>query len=93
MTFVAGPACKWRMNICLEEFWILGRMRIVAAPAVHHRCIDINVGFLERIGRHIVALAAKLLDGLHEQPIFCRHMRLVTDQAIARGRRVVIFLA
>ena len=76
------------MDVLLEEFRVFRCMRIVAAPAVHGGCLDINVGLFERIRFHIVTLTAGIQNGLGEKRVLGRSVRFMAHQTITRCRRM-----
>ena len=80
------------MDVLLEELWILGCMRIVARFAIHYSGFDPDMGLVESIPRHIVALAAQRLNGLLQQRGFSGNVRLMARRTVTGRRRMSLFL-
>lgn len=81
------------MDIFLEKLGGLGRMRIMAFPAIDHIRINADMGAGKRLRFQFVAFAADFLHRLIEQGRLGREMRLVTGQAIVLGWWMGLFLA
>src|SRR5574341_1434562 len=76
------------VDVGLEELRILRCVRIVTLPAVDDRRLDVEVRLGERRALRRVALEARRLDGLAQQGVLRREMRLVASLAISRRGRV-----
>lgn len=78
MTLFARSRRERRMNLLLEEFRVLGRMRVMADPAIDHIRIDLKMGLRKRLFLEIMACSAYLGDRLEEERRLGRRMRRVT---------------
>lgn len=90
MTFMTLSRCKGRMDVLLEEFGILGRMRVMATNAIDHGWIDMKVCRREGIILEVMAPSAQILKRLGKESRLCRKMRFVAVETIVPCRRMHI---
>lgn len=93
MTFLTLSRCKGRMDVLLEEFRVLGRMRVMATNAIDHGWIDMKVCRREGIVLEVVTPSAQILKRCRKKSRLCRKMRFVAIQAVVLRWRMHILLA
>jgi hypothetical protein len=93
MACLTGPRRKGRVHHFLEKFRVLGRMGIMAMPAIHVFRVDPDMGLHERITGKIVTVAAQIRDLLDKKGWLGRKMGFMARLTVSSGRSMNIFLA